>query len=243
MDTRQEMTAKKAEKLRNVEGPTFKRRITEFHDSVAEKQSVKVVEETYRKLEEAWENLEDKHDFYLMHLEDEEANDAEQWIEEYQNLFSEASCMWTNYIRDFKLRRLPAREKETERHERVILESKKNVASCEFEKSIPISLQTKIATRKETDCNELLQSAKKPKSKRSLDERLNAIQEQFTKEKPEMIIEKKNTKVIIKILVKSTKVLKAMKLCKIRQVKKFERKYGTLITPTEPTAEKQRKIN
>lgn len=108
------------------------------------------------------------------------AGKLERWIEEFQTLFSEASCSWRNYVKDYKLQSLHggARAKGTKRHERSIPESMNKTSADEFESLLPFQKTAKIAMPNDEPhfSSQIIM-----KAKRSLVERLDAIKEQFEK--------------------------------------------------------------
>ena len=57
------------------------------------------VKRTFAELNEAWNLVEGKHDIYTIHL-NEEVEQSEAWINELQELYSEAAAMQAQYVND-----------------------------------------------------------------------------------------------------------------------------------------------
>ncbi|KAL9968075.1 hypothetical protein ACROYT_G026402 [Oculina patagonica] len=66
-------TAEEAKSIRRSAKARFTRKRNELLKSIADRRGIEVVELNYAQLTEAWAILEGKHDIYVMHLTDEEA--------------------------------------------------------------------------------------------------------------------------------------------------------------------------
>ncbi|KAJ7337869.1 hypothetical protein OS493_008027 [Desmophyllum pertusum] len=76
----------------------FTRKLAELTKSIDEDKGPEVVRRSYDALNEAWRNVEAKHDVYTTFLEDSEVEESEEWIAQLQQLFSEAMERQIQYI-------------------------------------------------------------------------------------------------------------------------------------------------
>ena len=89
-----------AKKIRTVAKARFTRKKNEFLKSIQENKGIETVKGTFAELNEAWNIVEGEHDIYTIHLEEEEIEQSETWINELQNLFSEAATTYAQYVSD-----------------------------------------------------------------------------------------------------------------------------------------------
>ena len=83
--------AEEAKTIRRTAETRFTRERNELLVSISSKSNRELVESNYAQLVDAWNILESKHDLYTMYLRDDELEDADKWITESQDLFSEAT--------------------------------------------------------------------------------------------------------------------------------------------------------
>ena len=89
--------AEEAKTIRRTAKTRFTRKRNELLKSISSKSNRELVESNYAQLVDAWNILESKHDLYTMYLRDDELEDADKWITESQDLFSEATTAKINF--------------------------------------------------------------------------------------------------------------------------------------------------
>ena len=92
--------AEEAKKIRATAKVHFTRKRKEFLKSVKENKGIDTVKRTFAEFNEAWNLVEGKHDMYTIHLNEEEVEQSEAWINELQELYSEAAAMQAQYVND-----------------------------------------------------------------------------------------------------------------------------------------------
>ena len=76
----------------------FTRKLAELTKSIEEGKGSEIVGVNFEQLNEAWRNVEAKHDMYTTFLKDSEVEKSETWIAELQSSFSEAMEKQVEYI-------------------------------------------------------------------------------------------------------------------------------------------------
>ncbi|XP_078370325.1 uncharacterized protein LOC144654092 [Oculina patagonica] len=104
--------AEEAKSIRRSAKARFTRKRNELLKSIADRRGIEVVELNYAQLTEAWAILEGKHDIYVMHLTDEEAEATDSWITELQDLFVQATALKIDYVNDIRVSEARARAEE-----------------------------------------------------------------------------------------------------------------------------------
>ncbi|XP_068696785.1 uncharacterized protein [Montipora foliosa] len=112
--------AEEAKIIRRSAKGRFTRKRNELLKSIADKRNREIIESNYSQLVEAWGLLESKHDLYAMYLTDEEVENADNWITEVQESFTEAMTMKMSYINDIVA--IESRERAEAEHEELQLE-------------------------------------------------------------------------------------------------------------------------
>ena len=136
--------AEEAKTIRRTAKTRFTRKRNELLKSISSKSEL--VESNYAQLVDAWNILESKHDLYTMYLRDDELEDADKWITESQDLFSEATTAKINFIKDLLIVEQNARaeaertevlNKETERTKQLFDQAmiRRDTARAVFETS------------------------------------------------------------------------------------------------------------
>ena len=92
--------AEEAKKIRATAKLRFTRKRKEFLKSVKENKRIDTVKRTFAEFNEAWNLVEGKYDIYTIHLNEEEVEQSEAWINELQELYSEAAAMQAQYVND-----------------------------------------------------------------------------------------------------------------------------------------------
>ena len=92
--------AEEAKKIRATAKSRFTRKRKEFLKSVTENKGIDTAKRTFAELNEVWNLVEGKHDIYTVHLTEEEVEQREAWINELQELYSEAAAMQAQYVND-----------------------------------------------------------------------------------------------------------------------------------------------
>lgn len=90
--------AEDAKNQRRAAKGRFTRKFAELTKSIDGDKGPEVVRRSYDALNEAWRNVEAKHDVYTIFLEDSEVEESEEWIAQLQQLFSEAMERQIQYI-------------------------------------------------------------------------------------------------------------------------------------------------
>ena len=76
----------------------FTRKLVELTKSIEEDKGSEIVRVNFEEMNEAWRNMEARHDMYTTFLKDSEVKESEAWIAELQSSFSEAREKQVEYI-------------------------------------------------------------------------------------------------------------------------------------------------
>ena len=95
--------AEDALQIRRTAKTKFTRKKNELYSALAKKQGADAVQAKVKELTDAWFTVEGKHDLYLLKLSDEEAQAREEpWINELEEIYSEASVIYEKYASENK---------------------------------------------------------------------------------------------------------------------------------------------
>ena len=92
------MADQDAKNQRRAAKGRFTRKLAELTKSIEEDKGSEIVGVNFEQLNEAWRNVEAKHDMYTTFLKDSEVEESETWIAELQSSFSEAMEKQVEYI-------------------------------------------------------------------------------------------------------------------------------------------------
>ena len=92
------MADQDAKNQRRAAKGRFTRKLAELTKSVEEDKGSEIVRVNFEQLNQAWRNVEAKHDMYTTFLKDSEVEESETWIAELQSSFSEAIEKQVEYI-------------------------------------------------------------------------------------------------------------------------------------------------
>ena len=92
------MADQDAKNQRRAAKGRFTRKLAELTKSIEEDKGSEIVGVNFEQLNEAWRNVEAKHDMYTTFLKDSEVEESETWIAELQSSFSEAMGKQVEYI-------------------------------------------------------------------------------------------------------------------------------------------------
>ena len=92
------MADQDAKNQRRAAKGRFTRKLAELTKSIEEDKGSEIVGVNFQQLNEAWRNVEAKHDMYTAFLKDSEVQESETWIAELQSSFSEAMEKQVEYI-------------------------------------------------------------------------------------------------------------------------------------------------
>ena len=92
------MADQDAKNQRRAAKGRFTRKLAELTKSIEEDKGSEIVVVNFEQLNEAWRNVEAKHDMYTTFLKDSEVEESETWIAELQSSFSEAMEKQVEYI-------------------------------------------------------------------------------------------------------------------------------------------------
>ena len=92
------MADQDAKNQRSAAKGRFTRKLAELTKSIEEDKKSEIVRVNFEELNEAWRNVETKHEMYTTFLKDSEVEESEVWIAELQRSFSEAIEKQVEYI-------------------------------------------------------------------------------------------------------------------------------------------------
>ena len=85
--------AEEAKKVRTSAKSRFTRKRNEFVKAINDNKGIDFVKATFAEFRDAWSTVEGKHDLYTLFLTEEEVEQNEPWINELQELYSEAAVI------------------------------------------------------------------------------------------------------------------------------------------------------
>lgn len=92
--------AEEAKKVRTSAKSRFTRKRNEFVKAINDNKGIDFVKATFAELRDAWSMVEGKHDLYTLFLTEKEVEQNEPWINELQELYSEAAVIHARYIEE-----------------------------------------------------------------------------------------------------------------------------------------------
>ena len=92
------MADQDAKNQRRAAKGRFTRKRAEVTKSIEEYKGSEIVRLNFEEPNEAWRNVEAKHDMYTTFLKDSEVEESEAWIAELQNSFCDAMDKQVDYI-------------------------------------------------------------------------------------------------------------------------------------------------
>ena len=92
--------AEEAKKVRTSAKSRFTRKRNEFVKAINDNKGIDFVKATFAEFRDAWSTVEGKHDLYTLFLTEEEVEQNEPWINELQELYSEAAAIHARYIEE-----------------------------------------------------------------------------------------------------------------------------------------------
>ena len=92
--------AEEAKKVRTSAKSRFTRKRNEFVKAINDNKGIDFVKATFAEFLDAWSTVEGKHDLYTLFLTEEEVEQNEPWINELQELYSEAAVIYARYIEE-----------------------------------------------------------------------------------------------------------------------------------------------
>ena len=92
--------AEEAKKVRTSAKSRFTRKRNEFVKAINDTKGIDFVKATFTEFRDAWSTVEGKHDLYTLFLTEEEVEQNEPWINELQDLYSEAAVIHARYIEE-----------------------------------------------------------------------------------------------------------------------------------------------
>ena len=92
--------AEEAKKVRTSAKSRFTRKRNEFVKAINDNKGIDFVKATFAEFRDAWSTVEGKHDLYTLFLTEEEVEQNELWINELQELYSEAAVIHARYIEE-----------------------------------------------------------------------------------------------------------------------------------------------
>ena len=126
------MDPEKAKTDRKNARTIFTRKRNELLRSVRDRRIADVIEDDYAELVKAWKELEGKHNAYIELLKDDEMNTAENWLEELQNLYTDARNLKFEYIENERARAEKECDESASKEKECIL-NKRNTARAVFD--------------------------------------------------------------------------------------------------------------
>ena len=127
------MDPEKAKTDRKNARTIFTRKRNELLRSVRDRRIADVIEDDYAELVKAWKELEGKHNAYIELLKDDEMNTAENWLEELQNLYTDARNLKFEYIENETRARAEKERDESASKEKECILNKRNTARAVFD--------------------------------------------------------------------------------------------------------------
>lgn len=89
--------AEDALKIRRSAKTKCSRKKNEFFQAIAEKKGTEILKGKLDELTAAWSTVKGKHDIYLMYLTEEDIMANENWIDDLQEEYNEASAVYAKY--------------------------------------------------------------------------------------------------------------------------------------------------
>ena len=127
------MDPEKAKTDRKNARTIFTRKRNELLRSVRDRRIADVIEDDYAELVKAWKELEGKHNAYIELLKDDEMKTAENWLEELQNLYTDARNLKFEYIENETRARAEKERDVSASKEKECILNKRNTARAVFD--------------------------------------------------------------------------------------------------------------